>query len=756
MTRRNFDNGILDFVGLVQSHGYPAEEHYLRTEDGYKLIIHRIPGSPKSPKIIGKPVVLLLHGLFGSSDSWAIMGPNKDLAFLAFILADSGYDVWLGNARGNSYCRSHSSLSTLDKAFWDFSFHEIGYYDLPAMIDYTLGMTDQNALTYIGHSMGTTISYVLLSTRPKYNKKIKLAISLAPVAIWNVRPNDFVYRIIRGNARFLKRFFYINGIRDLFPQTDYNWRMIQGLCNSCEFAHIICKSLIFSFAGADPEQFNTTLLPHMSHYFPAGASVKTLLHYSQNIENGEFRQYDYSFTRILKIFLRSEPPLYKLNQITAPFVLMYSENDPLVHPLNVFELSKQLGNVIELYKVPHSKFNHLDYIWAREAKIYVYDKITELLPKVRNPNAARGFGEPVILDFIGLVKSKGYDAEEHYLTTEDGYKLVIHRISGSQKFPPSKGKPIVLLQHGFLGSSDFWVLAEGQNNLAFMMADNGYDVWIGNVRGNSYCRSHEKLSTLDPKFWKFSFHEFGIYDMPAIIDYSLSVTGEKSIFYIGHSMGTTISYVLLSTKPDYNEKIKFAISLAPIAYWKANPSLSWQFDFFDENNIYDILPLTDNFVRMATGFCSGSIFSRSLCVTALSIFAGSNPEQFNVTLLPSILSHFPAGTAVQTMDHYKQNFEKGTFRQFDHCLGKNWKLCGKKQPMEYNMKEITAPFALIYSVNDALTIEENVMVLAKKLPNVVELYKIADNKFNHADYVWHKKTKTLLNDKIMELLSKYR
>lgn len=71
----------------------------------------------------------------------------------------------------------------------------------------------------------------------------------------------------------------------------------------------------------------------------------------------------------------------------------------------------------------------------------------------------------MILFKIGLVKSKGYPAEEHYLTTEDGYKLVIHRIPGSQKFPPSKGKPIVLLQHGFLGSSDFWVIAEGQNNL---------------------------------------------------------------------------------------------------------------------------------------------------------------------------------------------------------------------------------------------------------------------------------------------------
>ncbi|KAK0183264.1 hypothetical protein PV327_001323 [Microctonus hyperodae] len=375
---RNFENGILDFVGLVHSHGYPAEEHYLRTEDGYKLIIHRIPGSPNSPQMIGKPVVLLLHGLFASSDTWAIMGPDKDLAF---ILADWGYDVWLGNTRGNSYCRSHSSLSTLNDAFWDFSFHEIGYYDLAAIIDYTLGMTGQNALSYVGHSMGTTISYVLLSTRPKYNQKIKLAISLAPVALWNVRPNDFVYKIIRGNARFLKHFFDINGIRDLFPQTDYNWRLIYGLCNSCELAHIICKSLIFSFAGANPDQFNSTILPYMSRYFPAGASVKTLLHYSQNVENGAFQQYDYSYKKIFSIFHRSKPPLYNLNQITAPFVLMYSDNDPLVHPINVLELSKQLGNVIELYKVPHPKFNHLDYIWAREAKVYVYDKITDLLPR---------------------------------------------------------------------------------------------------------------------------------------------------------------------------------------------------------------------------------------------------------------------------------------------------------------------------------------------------------------------------------------
>lgn len=75
--------------------------------------------------------------------------------FPAYILAEEGYDVWMGNARGNHYSRRHVSLnpdSILNSNFWKFSWDEIGNIDLPTMIDYVLEQSGKSRLHYIGHS----------------------------------------------------------------------------------------------------------------------------------------------------------------------------------------------------------------------------------------------------------------------------------------------------------------------------------------------------------------------------------------------------------------------------------------------------------------------------------------------------------------------------------------------------------------------------------------------------------------------------
>jgi lysosomal acid lipase/cholesteryl ester hydrolase len=58
----------------------------------------------------------------------------------------------------------------------------------------------------------------------------------------------------------------------------------------------------------------------------------------------------------------------------------------------------------------------------------------------------------------------------------------------------------------------------------------------------------------------------GVKDLPAVIDYIVGKTGSEQIFYAGHSMGTTMFYVLGSERPEYNSKIRAMFSLAPVAF----------------------------------------------------------------------------------------------------------------------------------------------------------------------------------------------
>lgn len=166
------------FPELAARSGHTVEEYDVITEDGYILRLFRIPGE--------RQPVLLMHGILDSSDSWVL----RDNKSLASALASRGYDVWLGNCRGNRYGRRHIFLDPEGyDGFWDYSLHEHGYYDLPAIIDTVLHLSGAEKLDAIGHSQGTAIFFVLGSMRPEYNQKVNLLVGLAPIAyLQNVQP----------------------------------------------------------------------------------------------------------------------------------------------------------------------------------------------------------------------------------------------------------------------------------------------------------------------------------------------------------------------------------------------------------------------------------------------------------------------------------------------------------------------------------------------------------------------------------------
>ncbi|XP_013370354.1 PREDICTED: lipase member J isoform X5 [Chinchilla lanigera] len=164
---------------IISYWGYPDEEYNIVTEDGYILCLYRIPyGKTNNNNSARRLVVYLQHGLLSSASNWVSNLPNNSLGF---ILADAGYDVWMGNSRGNTWSRKHMYLQTDSQEFWAFSFDEMAKYDLPASIDFIVKRTGQEEIFYIGHSQGTTIAFIAFSTIPKIAKRIKVFFALAPV-----------------------------------------------------------------------------------------------------------------------------------------------------------------------------------------------------------------------------------------------------------------------------------------------------------------------------------------------------------------------------------------------------------------------------------------------------------------------------------------------------------------------------------------------------------------------------------------------
>ncbi|CAL8136494.1 unnamed protein product [Orchesella dallaii] len=373
-----------NIVQISHENGYLIDSYNVTTSDGYILTLFRISGGRKSPARRGKPSVLLLHGWGNSCEAWIALPNDKNLVFM---LADAGWDVWLGNFRGSSFSLQHTILNAdRNLNFWDFSFHELGLFDFPVMLDQARRVSENDKVFVIGHSQGATATLVAASEVPGINEKIHAAYLMAPAVyiggaydplttpmlpIASTPGEDLIYNLLQGriqlrNPRLL---FSSLGIQ---PKDICQSRTLR--CKLCDLPTL--TPFIFNH-----NQMNYTNIPRMVSKLFDYATVKSFLHQVQNARSCSFRYYDRGARENLRRYGSRQPPSYNLNRVRGPIYLFWAEQDANVTPSDIQRLVSALPSetVRAVIRVNDDTFNHEDFSVGRDANVLVYKPLIDMM-----------------------------------------------------------------------------------------------------------------------------------------------------------------------------------------------------------------------------------------------------------------------------------------------------------------------------------------------------------------------------------------
>ncbi|CAH1378785.1 unnamed protein product [Tenebrio molitor] len=337
-----------------------------------------------------------------------------------------------------------------------------------------------------------------------------------------------------------------------------------------------------------------------------------------------------------------------------------------------------------------------------------------------------------------IIERYGYPFENHQLVTPDGYILNMYRVPHNGSDPYRK-RPPIFLQHGFASDSSTWLML-GQQSSVFFFANNGYDVWVSNLRGTEYSPKHVKYTVYDPPYWNFSFHEMGIYDVPTMLDYIAKMTNQK-IYYIGHSMGTTVSFIYASLFPEKAKRnLKSIVSLAPIAYMGNVTSVVKAFvplrndiwDFFVSIGLYGIGTNIQDKLDAVHKICTQYPFIL-ICADLAGLYVGDNDYETEPSELPVIQSFFPSGFSVKTLLHFAQEMAvQERFQFFDYGPQYNLHFYNSETVPEYPISRINIPVHLFYGKNDRLATEKDVFYLYNKLKTKKTILEVFN--FSHVNF----------------------
>ncbi|SGZ57038.1 CIC11C00000003557 [Sungouiella intermedia] len=393
-------------------------------------------------------------------------------------------------------------------------------------------------------------------------------------------------------------------------------------------------------------------------------------------------------------------------------------------------LSLMTGSVKALYKLTPNPINFITKDSSLVDKEIPYKYISKSNGEIDEDKYNRMSGLLNSRNIQEMCKLFGYDVESRVIRTQDDYLLTVQRIMKPGEDVPRNGK-VVYMHHGLLMCSEIWVtMIDEHENLPFILYELGYDVWLGNNRGNKYSHKHLSRPLNSEAFWNFSIDEFALYDIPDSINYILSEVGKEKLTYIGFSQGTAQAFASVSINPELNEKVEKIIAISPATtphglysrfldiLLKSSPNIVYL--MFSRKVLMPSVMFWERLMYPP-------FFDTSIDISNYMLF---NWRSLNIDKIQKVASyaHLYSTTSVKTVVHWFQIISSKNFQMYhDETSGLNL-----LTPISYPLKNIKIPIHLIYGDSDSLV---DINVMENQLPEKWTTSSPVKN-HEHLDNLW--------------------
>ena len=285
-------------------YGYDWEPFKITTEDGYVLTLMHITNRTGQKSSVDPNLnpILYVPAMGSNPDTWLSAGIYTDPPQNAIQLKilDAGHDTWMLYSRGCHYSLEHEKYTTDDPQFWNFSWYEMGYFDLKATVDFIYKRTNQR-VAMMGYSMGTTQIFAAVAAEYDFfRSRVHKVVQQAPCVLTDVSMYAG-FNTVTVNA------IKATGITSIGGP---DWYLTQGKMRNIMGLKLMQKFLLGGWG--------TRLI---------NVSMKSFDHYSQCAKEDRFQMYSKSYYTPVVGKKRTE--LIDLSVITAetPFGFFMGELD---------------------------------------------------------------------------------------------------------------------------------------------------------------------------------------------------------------------------------------------------------------------------------------------------------------------------------------------------------------------------------------------------------------------------------------------